>query len=128
MLIRSAELETFSDAGTSSEEGGEEENIDDYNADTDSSPVAYSLNCGDDYDTSDQDQASLHTSDEEHGEDSDLDSADSQGSAVQESNRLSLSSSSASVPLSSSSLDLALTRESFVNDLRYGTYHGRKRD
>lgn len=102
MLIRSVELETILHADSSSEGpkkvnklGIEEGDIDDYNTDTDSAPVTGSLNI-EEYDPSDEDQASLYTSDEEHGADSDLDgdldgnldSTSSQEGAAQGSNIL----------------------------------------
>lgn len=96
MLIRSVELETILHTDSSSERqnkssklGSEEGDIDDYNTHTDSSPLTGSLNI-EEYDPSDEDQASLYISDEEHGADSDLDSdldsTSSQEGAAQGSN------------------------------------------
>ena len=94
MLIHSVELDSSSEGqNKSSKLGSEEGDVDDYNTDTDSSPVNGSLNV-EEYDPSDEDQASLYISDKEHGADgdldgdldSDLDSTSSQAGAAQGSN------------------------------------------
>ena len=98
MLIHSVEFETVLHTDSSSEGqnkssklGSEEGDIDDiddyndYNTDTDSSPATGSLNI-EGHHPSDEDQASLYISDEEHGADSDIDSTSSQEGAAQGSN------------------------------------------